>query len=233
MKIEIDVPPVIGFWGDASPEGLAWSDSDQRKSWLAKNLSESQQGLAACVFSRRAIPRFEGIYPDDKRPRTAIETAERFVMGLTTRANLETASAASAAAAYTAATYASASATYASASAAAYASASAYAASAAAYAASAAAYTAASASSAERLIQAQLLTLFLPCDSEISETSKGLVNRWIDSYLNHGLDEKGVREILADSLQDDGVPDDRCQWVRHVKTWYLGMWPMTAGNFSG
>ena len=104
MTATIEVPPTVGFWGPATPDGLVWSNWDHRKNWLTKKLSESQQRLSACAFSRRVLHIFEDIYPEDKRPRTSIETAERFAMGLTTGANLETASAS----AYAASAYASA-----------------------------------------------------------------------------------------------------------------------------
>ena len=234
MTATIEVPPVEGFWGPANEIGLGWSNWDDRKKWLQSNLSKSQQRLAACAFARRVLHMFQSRHPEDNRPRTAIETAELFALGLATSEELSNsrfaAAAAAAYAAYVAAAAASDAAAYADAAAAsdaaAYADAAAASYAAASYAASA------DAGAAERLAQARMLTLFSSCDSVISESSKGLANRWIHSYLDHGIDSKGIREVLADSLQDDGVPEDRCQWVRHVEQWHPGMWPMTLENFT-
>ena len=50
--------------------------------------------LFACYCAKCALDIFERGYPDDKRPRKAIETAERFVRGLATNEELVTARAA-------------------------------------------------------------------------------------------------------------------------------------------
>mgnify|MGYP007071594639 CR=1 FL=1 len=92
---------------------------------------------AACDCARLALPTWEARYPDDARPRTAIETAERWVRGEATLDDVRAASAAAYAAACAAAyaaAYASAATAYAAACAASAASAAAYAATCTAYA---------------------------------------------------------------------------------------------------
>jgi hypothetical protein len=62
---------------------------------------------ACCECARLALPRFESVYPHDKRPRTAIETAERHCKGEADLNEVER-TAAAAYAAYAAAAYAAA-----------------------------------------------------------------------------------------------------------------------------
>lgn len=55
--------------------------------WALRRINhtpEKELRLFACACARRALSRFESRYPDDKRPRHAIETAERFVNGQAT-----------------------------------------------------------------------------------------------------------------------------------------------------
>ena len=60
--------------------------------WLAKNrgveLDESKLRLFACDCAEQVLPLFERDYPEDKRPRAAIETARRFANGNATREEL-------------------------------------------------------------------------------------------------------------------------------------------------
>lgn len=56
--------------------------------WLLGRLSGTQESdsrkavvLAACECARLALPQFEIKYPNDKRPRNSIETAERHCKG--------------------------------------------------------------------------------------------------------------------------------------------------------
>ena len=122
-------------------------DADGKTVWASVRLlhevpiTETDLRLLACDYAEHVLTIFERTNSEDKRPRTAIETARKYVRGEATRQELHAASAASAAAsdaAYTA--YAAAYTAYAAASAA-------YAASDAAYAdaasaAASAAYTA-------------------------------------------------------------------------------------------
>ena len=54
--------------------------------------------LFACDCAERALPLFEKKYPDDKRPRIAIETARRFALGEASKQELAAAGGARAAA---------------------------------------------------------------------------------------------------------------------------------------
>ena len=47
--------------------------------------------LFACYCAKYSLDIFEREYPDDKRPREAIETAERFARGLATQEELDAA----------------------------------------------------------------------------------------------------------------------------------------------
>ena len=58
--------------------------------------------LAACDCAELALPGFEKEYPDDKRPRTAIETARKWANGEATREEVRTAADAAAYAAHAA-----------------------------------------------------------------------------------------------------------------------------------
>jgi hypothetical protein len=71
--------------------------------WLAVRVGVDRKllVLAACDCARLALPIYEARHPDDKRPRTAIETAERWACG--GRRLAAAAYAAAAAAAYAAA----------------------------------------------------------------------------------------------------------------------------------
>jgi hypothetical protein len=77
--------------------------------------------LFACDCAERVLPTFECKYPDDKRPRLAIETARRYANGAATLDELAAASAAASAAAWAAASAAASAAAWAAASAAAWA----------------------------------------------------------------------------------------------------------------
>lgn len=57
--------------------------------WYAgKVLSERAMRLLACDFASHVLPIFEDIYPDDSRPREAIEVARRFANDDATKADL-------------------------------------------------------------------------------------------------------------------------------------------------
>ena len=101
----------------ACAEGRAWvkdngitSDSEawaklQRPDWmlwLAKNrgvkLDESKLRLFGCDCAEQVLPLFERDYPEDKRPRMAIEMARRVANGKATREEVDAAWAAALAA---------------------------------------------------------------------------------------------------------------------------------------
>jgi hypothetical protein len=92
---------------DACSEGREWVKSNGIESdaeawaklqrpdwmlWLAKNrgvkLDESKLRLFACDCAEQVLPLFEREYPEDKRPRVAIETARRFANGEATQQEL-------------------------------------------------------------------------------------------------------------------------------------------------
>ena len=58
--------------------------------WTLRTLEEYNRAarLFACNCAKRALPVFEREYPEDKRPRMAVEAAERFAQGETTAENL-------------------------------------------------------------------------------------------------------------------------------------------------
>ena len=56
--------------------------------------AEREIRLFACDCAERALHIWEEKYPDDKRPRQAIETARKYAMGQATQHNLDAASAA-------------------------------------------------------------------------------------------------------------------------------------------
>ena len=101
----------------ACPEGIAWVKKQKIKSdsqawrelhrsdwmiWLAEKrgiwnkLDPTKLRLFACDCAEQALPTYEKVYPDDKRPRKAVETARLFAEGKATQKEL----AASAAAAW-------------------------------------------------------------------------------------------------------------------------------------
>ncbi len=140
--------------------GAAWVKCP-RGDWMlwmlrqSRRLSRVRSVRLACVFARRALPVFERKCPGDKRPRLAIESAEKYAAEPTKENKLAAASAAyaaSAAADAASAAYAAYAADAASA-----ASAVAYTADAASAAAYAAAYAADAASAAEQQWQADHL----------------------------------------------------------------------------
>ena len=75
--------------------------------WLVEHrglkLDESKLRLFACDCAEQVLPLFERDYPEDKRPRVAIETARRFANGKATREELDAAWAAALDAAWAAA----------------------------------------------------------------------------------------------------------------------------------
>jgi hypothetical protein len=126
-----------------SEERLDWAN------WLICRVFNRKQTIQYAVFAaEQVIGDYERKYPDDKRPREAIEAAKKCIEKRNKK-NIAAATAAAAAAAATAATAAA----YAAATASAYA----YAANAAAYAANAAAYAAAYAAKKKKL-QIKILT---------------------------------------------------------------------------
>ena len=93
---------------DACDEGYAWAETNNIQSdaeawaklqrpdwmlWLAKKrgleLDESKLRLFACDCAEQTLPIFERDYPEDKRPRQAIETARRFANGEATCEELD------------------------------------------------------------------------------------------------------------------------------------------------
>ena len=111
----------------ACPEGIAWVKKQKIKSdsqawrelhrsdwmiWLAEKrgiwnkLDPIKLRLFACDCAEQALPIFEKVYPDDKRPRKAVETARLFAEGKATQKELDAARYAAGTAARTAAWYA-------------------------------------------------------------------------------------------------------------------------------
>lgn len=71
--------------------------SDRDKLWVMlrpETLSEKQLHLLACDFAESVLHFFENEYPDDRRPRQAIEAKRRWVSGEISDSELQTASAA-------------------------------------------------------------------------------------------------------------------------------------------
>ena len=62
------------------------------------DLTEQEQRLIAADFAEHVLPLFEADYPDDDRPRKAIEAARAFARGEVTRTQLKAARAAAGAA---------------------------------------------------------------------------------------------------------------------------------------
>ena len=108
----------------ACPEGIAWVKKQKIKSdsqawrelhrsdwmiWLAEKrgiwnkLDPTKLRLFACDCAEQALPIYEKDYPDDKRPRKAVETARLFAEGKATQKELDAAWAAAGAAAWDAA----------------------------------------------------------------------------------------------------------------------------------
>ena len=58
------------------------------------DLTEQEQRLIGADFAERVLPLFETKYPDDDRPRNAIEAARAFARGEITKEQLAAASAA-------------------------------------------------------------------------------------------------------------------------------------------
>lgn len=76
-----------------------------RKARLTKRLrtwNEKTARLFACDCAERVLPIFEKKYPDDKRPRQAIEIARKYALRKATRQELDTAGFAAGTAAWTA-----------------------------------------------------------------------------------------------------------------------------------
>ena len=73
--------------------------------WFAAKIGVDRRLVvaAACEIARDALPIFEGKYPDDNRPRKAIETAEEWCKGKATQEQVRMAAAAATAAAWAAA----------------------------------------------------------------------------------------------------------------------------------
>ena len=136
-------------------EEAAWSACERADwlLWVAARLGVDRPlvVLAVCACARTALPVWERQYPEDRRPHTAIETAEAWARGEASLEQVQAASADAASAAHAAAAadaaYAAAYAAYAAAYAAAAADAVAHAADAVAHAAAAVAYAAYAAAS--------------------------------------------------------------------------------------
>ena len=76
-------------------------------------------------------------------------------------------------------------------------------------------------------------TPFFAATGKVGENSTGLVRAWVHQWVEQDRDNKGLREILADSLMEDGVVEELCDQVRRLDNWYPGMWPMTISIFKG
>ena len=63
------------------------------------DLTEQEQRLIAADFAERVLPLFEADYPDDDRPRKAIDAARAYARGEITKKELDAAGAAAWAAA--------------------------------------------------------------------------------------------------------------------------------------
>ena len=85
--LNLDIPAMDRLWVVLRPEIIP----------------ERELRLLACAFARTSLPLYERDYPEDARPRTAIETAERYARGSATREELAAAEAAAWAAAWAAA----------------------------------------------------------------------------------------------------------------------------------
>lgn len=75
--------------------------SDADKIWLATRkgaCSERVQRLFAAACAERVLPLYEARFPDDERPRVAIQTATQFALGHATTKELRSAAVAAAAA---------------------------------------------------------------------------------------------------------------------------------------
>jgi len=74
-------------------QALDATDIDDAFWWLRRNeLTPDQERdlrLLACDYAEHVLHIFEGKYPDDKRPRTAIETARLYANGQATKEDLE------------------------------------------------------------------------------------------------------------------------------------------------
>ena len=76
--LNLDIPAMDRLWVVLRPEIIP----------------ERELRLLACAFARTSLPLYERDYPEDARPRTAIETAERYARGSATREELAAAEAA-------------------------------------------------------------------------------------------------------------------------------------------
>ena len=138
MLIELQACPEAVEWVRQFKTLQAAWDACERGDWMlwlagllsGRPGSDSRRKLvrAVCACARLALPLFEDRYPQDKRPRISLETAERYAVGQASIEEVKTAADAAAAAAayptaYTTAAAAAADAAYA----AAYAAAAAYA----------------------------------------------------------------------------------------------------------
>ena len=77
---------------DISHDDKIWAVS--KFSWF----TDKQKRLMACDFAEMCLDNFENEYPDDKRPREAIEVSRRYANGAATTEELEAASEAASAA---------------------------------------------------------------------------------------------------------------------------------------
>ena len=141
-----------GIWSDVPPEDRFWAVL------RSEVLPDELMRLFACWCAEQSLDLFESKYPDDKRPRRAVEATRLFVAGKRGKEELRAADAAADAAAYAAADAAAAAAYAAAANAYAAAYAATYAADAAAYAAADAAAAAAYAAAANAYAAAYAAT---------------------------------------------------------------------------
>lgn len=198
------LPPVQGFWGTASADGLAYAGYDQRRKWAVANLTPTAQRCFAACAASRALHFFEKRHQTDIRPRNAIRVARRFAFGLASdseRAYAYAYAYAAAAAAADAAAYADADA--------------------------AAAADAAADAAAERLVQARLLTLFVaPTRPVVTDTVRGLVRGWQELYWQD-IDNQLTRCTLADALREENFDDEiRLRALEELTDYPIGAWPM-------
>lgn len=219
------VPETVGLWGP----GGEYRNYDSRVAWLDANLPDDRvQRLFAVACASRCLPAWEEKYPDDLRPREAIETAEWFAdLARPTegdRKKLAWAAGAARAAAW-AAVVAAGAAGAAEAAEAAWEAVAAGAARAAVVAARAAAWEAVAAWAAERLSQSRILTLTLPLSGWDqrweSDNARGIASAMYDDRA------WGRTPILADALQDEGCEHwilDTLRDPRSPNMMFRGVW---------
>jgi len=84
-----EIKKLIGS-GKTALEILSLDIPIEDRIWAGvQTLSDKNRRLFACACARRVLPVFEGKYPEDKRPRQAINVSYRFANGKATEEELE------------------------------------------------------------------------------------------------------------------------------------------------